>query len=329
MSSLKDYLASKYLADSNSDKKKKKKKKKAKDKDNGTSLKTVVDDDADDTLISSEAKKKDGSVMTFEEFSSQKRKFGDEEDEEIEHMSIERKKRTWKKLDGSVREEGEAEEEAKNKTTSIPKYYGLQTADQVAAHLEEKEAAEAAIISSLKPPASASGNESRAHDTVYRDAQGRRIEDPKALQTISREQARQEALEKERIRRDINTGIVQQKQSKEAKEARKRLRESEENVYTRSKDDKELNARLKRKVDKFHDPAAVFLRESGKRHDDVDDDTELQIYGGAYGPNRFNIPPGSMWDGVDRSNGFEELWFRKDTEIKEKKMREYEMSYDI
>lgn len=369
MSSLKDYLAQKYQSNEpreSSKSKKKKSKKRDAATNKATFSNSIVDDDADDTLLSSSKKHAESigsskKKLTFEEYASKADLDSDyDSDGENEYnrnksSEITSKKPTWKSLDGSIKSKplqqtptpADSEKNLKNPH----KYYGLQTADQIAAQVKEKKKEEAAIIASLKAEMESQeqeqgdqqennneNNESSRRNTsqtIFRDETGRRIENIEKLRQEEYMLEEKAKRDKERINRIINAGLVQQRQKREEKKLLDSSASGSTSIYTRSIDDEKLNEELKSKVDTFNDPAAMFLssKKRNKRNhneDDLEDDgLNLEIYHGPYPQNRFGIAPGCMWDGVDRSNGFEKLWFKKSTEIKERKSREYTTSYDV
>ncbi|CAG8763558.1 2339_t:CDS:2, partial [Racocetra persica] len=79
-----------------------------------------------------------------------------------------------------------------------------------------------------------------------------------------------------------------------------------ETVYRDKYDDKELNEEQKSK-ERWNDPAALFLTKKSKKKEP----SRPKYQGPPPPPNRFNIPPGYRWDGIDRSNGFERAYFEK------------------
>uniref|UniRef100_A0A060TAE0 Pre-mRNA-splicing factor CWC26 n=1 Tax=Blastobotrys adeninivorans TaxID=409370 RepID=A0A060TAE0_BLAAD len=212
----------------------------------------------------------------------------------------------WKRLDGTRMSSGARA--------------GLQTAEQVARDVELKHQQEMQEMQLANQSADQS-----VHETVYRDASGRRIDLHSHLEDQRRQQE-QEKKEKEEKQRKLNLGLVQQEQALQEK---KRLREMKETSVSRYADDEELNDHL-RQQDRLNDPGNIFIKKK-RKVDSTQANTApvgLQVYKGAYEPNRFNIPPGAKWDGVDRSNGFESKWFRKQNELREKKTLSYTMATD-
>ena len=149
-----------------------------------------------------------------------------------------------------------------------------------------------------------SGNsnaEQRHTQTVYRDRSGRKI-DVDAEEAAQRaEAARKERIERER--KEWGKGTVQRT---EAMEQAKKLREAKTQSLARYANDERMNDEL-RAMARNDDPAMGFLT---KRRDERKGG--MPRYTGPPGaPNRFGIMPGYRWDGVDRSNGFEKMYFAK------------------
>ncbi|SGY16200.1 BQ5605_C012g06801 [Microbotryum silenes-dioicae] len=149
--------------------------------------------------------------------------------------------------------------------------------------------------------------------TVYRDSSGRKID----LKLAKAEKAKQkrEELEKEIKKMEWGKGLVQRGE----KEQRQKEREKMANLpMARYADDEDMNEEMKDR-ERWNDPAANFLT---KKKKDRSTGPKYPKYTGPIpAPNRFGIPPGYRWDGVDRSNGFEASYMQK---INSRKIRSAE-----
>lgn len=182
---------------------------------------------------------------------------------------------------------------------------GLQTKAQVAA--DERVRRQRQLGEYERSMAGSSGRE---HETVYRDATGRRIDIALAKQEKAREVQRQE--ERKKKEKQLSQGLVQQRE-KEAKRAE--LARISHEGFSRRAGDADTEAALRGK-DRWDDPAAAFLSER-ESHD------ARPVYKGGFAPNRFSIRPGYRWDGVDRGNGHEAKRFKEMANLNQRRS-EYE-----
>ncbi|KAJ1031902.1 hypothetical protein NDA13_002286 [Ustilago tritici] len=132
-----------------------------------------------------------------------------------------------------------------------------------------------------------------AQETIYRDSSGRIID-------IKAQEAHEKALERERQlketeRKTWSQGLVQKQQKRQAEEQLASVREKS---ISRKATDEEYNRHFKEQ-ERADDPALAFMTKKREK------EPQKPKYKGPWPLNRFNIPPGYRWDGVDRGNGFE------------------------
>ena len=131
--------------------------------------------------------------------------------------------------------------------------------------------------------------------TIYRDrATGKKKE-------VNRDLEAKQKMIQDKVAK-WKTGAAQIKQQKSA--AQDAIHEMGKD-FTRSTGDVDLEKYLKEKTHE-DDPMADYLcKKKAKREKNA----VYPKYKGSWPANRFNIPPGYRWDGVDRSNGFEKKYF--------------------
>ncbi|AAS51873.1 ADL047Wp [Eremothecium gossypii ATCC 10895] len=173
---------------------------------------------------------------------------------------------------------------------------GLQSAEQVAEQIGKKQR------EAQREAAAAAVNK----ETVFRDSSGAQIAD---YSTYMRDRERADKL-RERFQqnksREMNMGDIQLHQLR--------------NPDWRP-------ARCEGEQIRRDDPAAQFTAESSAATYKLSP-LGRKLYNKAWPENRFQIAPGWRWDGVDRSNGFEQKWFAKQGELAERKAQQMAAQQD-
>ena len=170
----------------------------------------------------------------------------------------------------------------------------------------------------------------RGAETVYRDRRGRKLE--MLTEFMNQEEEARTGVKKDDggMVMEWGKGLVQKQ---EVEDKQKRLEDEKSKPFARSIEDEDLNDHY-RAQDRWGDPMANLLEEKSsgtvakrgkskkekkktkkeKKKDKkakLNKNAEPQVCKFRAPPNRFNIPPGPYWDGVDRSNGFEKKYFQK------------------
>ncbi|XP_047463839.1 BUD13 homolog [Mugil cephalus] len=163
-------------------------------------------------------------------------------------------------------------------------------------------------------------DESRNAQTIFRDKSGKR-RDLDFEREEQKKKAGKKAAKDEKYAqwgKGLAQNQMQQQRIEDAvREAHKPL--------ARHRDDEDLD-RMLREQEREGDPMAAMLRQKKGRNTKTQEKPRYK--GPAPPPNRFNIQPGFRWDGVDRSNGFEQKRYSRIADKKASQEAAYKWSVE-
>ena len=235
-----------------------------------------------------------------------------------------------KRASDEVSSSGAAADESKRqKTTAAGHAAGLQTAADFATKEKEirtKREAELKLGDKVHPPQPSAhplskltitcplllqGQSGEGAETVYRDKRGRKLD---MLGEFMRQQSSKEGKEYklQKAQQEWGKGSVQKAQEEAAV---RELQHIAAEPFARSRDDARLEAALKQEL-RDGDPMAQYMARQQQQQQHAEAAASPQpaaraiakrVYKGpAARPNRFGIPPGYRWDGIERGTSFEQ-----------------------
>ncbi|XP_077749759.1 BUD13 homolog isoform X1 [Canis aureus] len=141
-------------------------------------------------------------------------------------------------------------------------------------------------------------------ETVFRDKSGRKRN--LKLERLEQRRKAEKDSERDELYARWGKGLVQSRQQQQnVEDAVKEMQKP----LARYIDDEDLD-RMLREQEREGDPMANFIKKN-KAKENKNKKVRPRYTGPAPPPNRFNIWPGYRWDGVDRSNGFEQKRFAR------------------
>nr|XP_005896201.1 PREDICTED: BUD13 homolog isoform X3 [Bos mutus] len=141
-------------------------------------------------------------------------------------------------------------------------------------------------------------------ETVFRDKSGRKRN--LKLERLEQRRKAEKDSKREELYAQWGKGLAQTRQQQQnVEDAMKEMQKP----LARYIDDEDLD-RMLREQEREGDPMANFIKKN-KAKENKNKKVRPRYSGPAPPPNRFNIWPGYRWDGVDRSNGFEQKRFAR------------------